>query len=107
MDRTFTVIDRIIDNLGDDVHRKHRYRNWEGIGHRRGTTRMSLDPTEGPVNPKYRTNDLENLYVALSSVFRHAGELQPTLTILHSPSGWPTISRTNSDEPRATSSFTE
>jgi choline dehydrogenase-like flavoprotein len=45
------------------------------------TTRMTADPDRGVVDPRLRTHDVANLYVASSSVFTTPGSLNPTLTI--------------------------
>ncbi|WP_439026219.1 GMC family oxidoreductase [Haloarchaeobius sp. DT45] len=49
--------------------------------HHMGTTRMGTDPAESVVDPACRTHDLENCWVASSSVFVTGGALNPTLTI--------------------------
>ena len=46
-----------------------------------GTTRMGEDPAESVVNANLRTHDLENCWIASSSVFPTAGAMNPTLTI--------------------------
>jgi len=46
-----------------------------------GTTRMGVDPDESVVTPRLRTHDLENLWIAGSSVFVTGGAMNPTLTI--------------------------
>jgi len=50
--------------------------------HHMGTTRMSLDARHGVVNTDGRVHDVENLYVAGSSVFPTAGNDVPTYTIV-------------------------
>ncbi len=50
--------------------------------HHMGTTRMSGSPREGVVDPHCRVHDLENLWVAGSSVFPTGGHKNPTLTLL-------------------------
>ncbi len=50
--------------------------------HHLGTTRMSEDPEQGVVNPDLRCHDLDNLYIAGSSVFPTYGFANPTLTLL-------------------------
>ncbi|MFB6308987.1 MAG: GMC family oxidoreductase [Haloarculaceae archaeon] len=49
--------------------------------HHMGTTRMGTDPEESVVNPRLRTHDVANLWIASSSVFPTAGSMNPTLTI--------------------------
>lgn len=56
--------------------------NLSWYGHHMGTTRMSTDPRSGVVDPDCRVHDIDNLYVASSSVFPTAGYANPTLTIL-------------------------
>jgi choline dehydrogenase-like flavoprotein len=82
MDHALEIIDDILDAIGGEVGPRRRFRNLKGIGHNMGTTRMSSDADSGVVNADCRTHDLRNLYVASSSVFPHAGALQPTLTIV-------------------------
>jgi choline dehydrogenase-like flavoprotein len=51
--------------------------------HHMGTTRMSTDAADGVVDPDARLFELENLYVAGSSVFpSSAGWANPTLTLI-------------------------
>jgi len=49
--------------------------------HQMGTTRMSDDPDAGVVDADCRTHDLENCWIASSSVFPTGGAMNPTLTI--------------------------
>jgi choline dehydrogenase-like flavoprotein len=51
-------------------------------GHHMGTTRMGLDPASSVVNADCRTHDINNLFIAGSSVFPTGGEANPTLTIV-------------------------
>lgn len=46
--------------------------------HHIGTTRMSADPGDGVVDRDCRVHGLDNLFIASSSVFRTAGEANPT-----------------------------
>ena len=50
--------------------------------HHMGTTRMSDDPRQGVVDRNTRVHDVDNLYVAGSSVFPTVGYANPTLTIV-------------------------
>lgn len=50
--------------------------------HHMGTTRMSEDPAEGVVDANGRMHDVDNLWVAGSSVFPTVGFGNPTLTIV-------------------------
>lgn len=52
-----------------------------GDQHHMGTTMMHKDPDAGVVDPDCRLHGMENLFVAGSSVFPHAGVANPTLTI--------------------------
>ena len=55
----------------------------EAIGmHHMCTTRMSSDPWKGVVNANCRVHEIENLYLAGSSVFATAGHSNPTYTIV-------------------------
>jgi choline dehydrogenase-like flavoprotein len=49
--------------------------------HHMGTTRMGDDPEESVVSPRLRAHDLDNLWIAGSSVFVTGGAMNPTLTI--------------------------
>lgn len=62
---------------------------WEAIsdtlainGHHLGTTRMSNSATDGVVDANLRSHDVENLFVAGSSVWTNAGISNPTFTIV-------------------------
>lgn len=51
-------------------------------GHHMGTTRMGADPSSSVVDGDCRTHQVQNLYIAGSSVFPTGGEANPTLTIV-------------------------
>jgi len=51
-------------------------------GHHMGTTRMGTDPAVSVVDANCRTHQVENLYIAGSSVFTTSGDSNPTLTIV-------------------------
>lgn len=81
MDFAFGLMNDILEHVDANVLSKSSRRFWKGIGHQIGTTRMGTDPDESVVNARLRTHDLENLYIASSSVFVTSGAMQPTLTI--------------------------
>jgi len=53
-----------------------------GSYHHIGTTRMHDDPKQGVVDRHCRVHDVDNLYIAGSSVFPTCGYANPTLTIV-------------------------
>lgn len=54
-----------------------------GVGyHHMGTTRMSVRPQDGVVDPDGRVHGVRNLFVAGSSVFPTGGSANPTLTLV-------------------------
>lgn len=68
---------RVVTTLGPDgVPRP------QGGAHHMGTTRMSVRPEDGVVDPGCRVHGVRNLYVAGSSVFPTAGAANPTSTIV-------------------------
>lgn len=81
VERAYEVIEEIVRNLDATVERSSRWESWEGAGHPSGTTRMGTDRDTSVVNPNLRSHDVENLYIAGSSVFVTSGASQPTLTI--------------------------
>ncbi len=56
-------------------------RAWGGT-HHSGTTRMSRDPSKGVVNADCRMHQVQNLYMAGSSVFATLGASNPTFSIV-------------------------
>lgn len=50
--------------------------------HPMGTTRMSLAPSQGVVDPDARLHAVQNLWVAGSSIFPTCGNANPTLTLV-------------------------
>jgi choline dehydrogenase-like flavoprotein len=50
--------------------------------HHMGATRMSADPRHGYVDANCRAHEVDNLYIASSSVFSTGGVSNPTLTII-------------------------
>lgn len=65
------------------------FQSWDYIeqnavvnGHHLGTTRMSSNPKEGVVDQNLCAHDLDNLYMAGSSVWTSAGVSNPTFSIV-------------------------
>jgi choline dehydrogenase-like flavoprotein len=52
------------------------------VAHQAGTARMGSDPRTSVVNEYGRAHDVENLYVADSSVFPSIGAVNPALTVM-------------------------
>ena len=52
------------------------------FGHDMGTTRMSLSPKQGVVDPECRVHGYRNLFIGGSSVFPTSGFANPTMTIV-------------------------
>lgn len=53
-----------------------------GGGHHMGTTRMGASAADGVVDADCRSFEVDNLYLAGSSVFRTGGSANPTLTLV-------------------------
>ena len=53
-----------------------------GGHHHLGTTRMAADPAKGVANADCRAHDIDNLYIAGSSLFPTASFVNPTATLL-------------------------
>jgi choline dehydrogenase-like flavoprotein len=71
----------VLDELGAEVTWIVGPENTGPAFHHMGTTRMGTDPEESVVTPGLRTHDLDNLWIAGSSVFVTGGAMNPTLTI--------------------------
>jgi choline dehydrogenase-like flavoprotein len=74
------------DGLADSGDGRYEPHSWRerivGGPHHMGTTRMSRSSGEGVVDGNGRTHDLDNLYIAGSSVFTTGGYANPSLTVL-------------------------
>lgn len=82
MDRCLEVQESIMNELGAESIAVSTLDNRPMSTHHMGTTRMGTDSAESVVNKKCRTHDLDNLWIASSSVFTTAGAMNPTLTIV-------------------------
>ncbi|MEF8779581.1 MAG: GMC family oxidoreductase [Haloferacaceae archaeon] len=87
-DRTLRTLERanelqqqVLEELGADVTWQVGPENTGPAYHHMGTTRMGADPDDSVVTPRLRTHDLENCWIASSSVFPTGGAVNPTLTI--------------------------
>ncbi len=63
-------------------HFDRRYWDAASAWHQLGTTRMSVAPSDGVVDPDCRLHGTKNLYVAGGSVMPTGGRANPTLTIV-------------------------
>jgi choline dehydrogenase-like flavoprotein len=87
-DRALRTIERaneiqreILSELGADIEWTVGPADTGPAYHHMGTTRMGTDPTESVVDPSLRTHDLDNCWIASSSVYPTSGAVNPTLTI--------------------------
>ena len=87
-DRALATIERaneiqreILETLGAEITWTVGPEDTGPAYHHMGTTRMGTDPAESVVDPSCRTHDIENCWVAGSSVFPTGGAVNPTLTI--------------------------
>ena len=87
-DRALATIERanelqreILETLGAEITWTVGPEDTGPAYHHMGTTRMGTDPEHSVVDPACRTHDLENCWIASSSVFPTGGATNPTLTI--------------------------
>jgi len=87
-DRALRTVERaneiqaeILDELGAEVTWTAGPGSTGPAYHHMGTTRMGTDPAGSVVDPTLRTHDLDNCWIASSSVFPTGGAVNPTLTI--------------------------
>jgi choline dehydrogenase-like flavoprotein len=87
-DRALRTIERaneiqaqILDELGAEITWQVGPDNTGPAYHHMGTTKMGDDPAESVVDASLRTHDLDNCWIASSSVFPTGGAMNPTLTI--------------------------
>ena len=74
--------DVIYEEQGLIEYMSSRFLKFNSGAHHIGTTRMSLSPEQGVVDGNSRVHNIDNLYVAGSSVFPTGGHANPTLTII-------------------------
>lgn len=79
--RANTIQHAILDELGATVDWTVGPENTGPAYHHMGTTRMGTNPATSVVNPRLRTHEVSNLYIAGSSAFTTGGAMNPTLTI--------------------------
>lgn len=65
-----------------DITRTGMERGLSGTHHQMGTTRMSAKPEDGVVDFNARVHDVDNLYIAGSSIFPHPGDGAPTIMLM-------------------------
>ncbi len=73
---------QISEQLKDDEEFKKLLRGNSGGGHQIGTTRMSASVTTGVVDENCKVHNVNNLYVAGSSVFPTGSWMNPTITVV-------------------------
>jgi choline dehydrogenase-like flavoprotein len=81
LERANELQTRILEELGVDVDWVAGPEATGPAAHHMGTTRMSAAPESGVVDADCRSWDLDNLWLAGSSVFPTGGAMNPTLTI--------------------------
>ncbi|WP_253737817.1 GMC family oxidoreductase [Halohasta salina] len=81
IERANEIQERILNELGAEITWQVGPEDTGPAYHHMGTTRMGEDPTESVVDADCRTHDLDNCWIASSSVFPTGGAMNPTLTI--------------------------
>ena len=81
IERANEIQERILNELGAEITWQVGPDDTGPAYHHMGTTRMGDDPTESVVDSRLRTHDLDNCWIASSSVFPTGGAMNPTLTI--------------------------
>jgi len=81
IERANEIQERILEELGAEITWQVGPDNTGPAYHHMGTTRMGDDPAESVVDASLQTHDLDNCWIASSSVFPTGGAMNPTLTI--------------------------
>ena len=81
IERANEIQERILNELGAEITWQVGPEDTGPAYHHMGTTRMGDDPTASVVDADCRTHDLDNCWIASSSVFPTGGAMNPTLTI--------------------------
>src|SRR3954451_63629 len=87
--RLFKKLESMLGKLGmeeGNLHHRHAYLKNEipvaGVAHQAGTCRFGNDPATSVVNSDCRAHELDNLYVADTSIFPSIGAVTPALTAM-------------------------
>ena len=81
IERANAIQEEILNELGAEITWQVGPEDTGPAYHHMGTTRMGEDPTASVVDADCRTHDLDNCWIASSSVFPTGGAMNPTLTI--------------------------
>lgn len=77
--RHLASMSRVLENAGARVLQKGLYER--RVDHTASTTRMSIDPTHGVVDPDLRVHGMDNVYVCSTAAFPNITAVPPTLTL--------------------------
>jgi len=81
IERANEIQERILDELGAEITWQVGPDTTGPAYHHMGTTKMGDDPAASVVVASLQTHDLDNCWIASSSVFPTSGAMNPTLTI--------------------------
>jgi choline dehydrogenase-like flavoprotein len=87
--RLFGRLKGMLGKLGmeeNNLHHRHAYLKNDipvaGVAHQAGTCRFGTDPASSVVNTDCRAHEVDNLYVADTSIFPSIGAVNPALTAM-------------------------
>jgi choline dehydrogenase-like flavoprotein len=87
--RLFARLKSMLGKIGMEeghLHHRHAYLKNDipvaGVAHQAGTCRFGTDPASSVVNRDCRAHELDNLYVADTSIFPSIGAVNPALTAM-------------------------